>query len=71
MDDNKYLHAVIIQVFNYKITKLFWLFSEIDYNNVKNLIDYSNFDVITKLLMKQEFSYFLVYQEIKKIFYVL
>lgn len=71
MDDNKYLYAVIIQVFNYKITKLFWLFSEIDYNNVKNLIDYSNFDVITKLLMKQEFSYFLVYQEIKKIFYVL
>lgn len=71
MDDNKYLHAVIIQVFNYKITKLFWLFSEIDYNNVKNLIDYSNFDVITKLLMKQEFSYFLVYEEIKKIFYVL
>lgn len=71
MDDNKYLHAVIIQVFNYKITKLFWLFSEINYNNVKNLIDYSNFDVITKLLMKQEFSYFLVYQEIKKIFYVL
>lgn len=65
------IYTVIIQVFNYKITKLFWLFSEIDYNNVKNLIDYSNFDVITKLLMKQEFSYFLVYQEIKKIFYVL
>lgn len=63
MDDNKYPYGVIIQVFNYKITKLLdyflwlsnqwllWLFSEIDYNNIKNLVDYSNFNVITKLLM--------------------